>query len=144
MGCNASKSVKIDPVQEKVSLQPLASTGPAIVSMVDIEDVHRATCCGLAPKPCDLKVGGGPEFLNGKYAWCTCGLSNNQPFCDGSHAKDPRGKGFQPLVFEVSEAKTAYLCTCKATKNAPYCDGSHSKLEQSNIGKPLPCKATCA
>jgi CDGSH-type Zn-finger protein len=20
-----------------------------------------------------------------KYAWCTCGLSESQPFCDGSH-----------------------------------------------------------
>jgi len=20
-----------------------------------------------------------------KYAWCSCGLSENQPFCDGSH-----------------------------------------------------------
>ena len=21
------------------------------------------------------------------YSWCTCGLSNKQPFCDGVHSK---------------------------------------------------------
>lgn len=30
----------------------------------------------------------GPYILEmepGKYAWCTCGRSATQPFCDGSH-----------------------------------------------------------
>lgn len=56
-----------------------------------------------------------------KYAWCSCGLSVKQPFCDGSH----RGKGMSPQVFTADEAKTAYLCNCKQTQNGPYCDGSH-------------------
>ncbi|HEB52716.1 MAG TPA: CDGSH iron-sulfur domain-containing protein [bacterium] len=25
----------------------------------------------------------------GKYAWCTCGLSQKQPFCDGAHSRLP-------------------------------------------------------
>ena len=34
------------------------------------------------------------EFEEGKtYAWCTCGESKNQPFCDGSH----EGSTFKPL-----------------------------------------------
>ena len=30
----------------------------------------------------------------GKKAWCTCGRSENQPYCDGGHA----GTGMAPLV----------------------------------------------
>lgn len=56
-----------------------------------------------------------------KYAWCTCGLSENQPFCDGQH----KGKGMSPQVFVAEESETKYLCCCKETKNGPFCDGSH-------------------
>lgn len=59
-----------------------------------------------------------------KYAYCTCGLSANQPFCDGAH----KGTGFVPEVFEAAESKTAYFCRCKQTCDAPNCDGSHNKL----------------
>ena len=58
------------------------------------------------------------------YAWCQCGESNNQPFCDGSHTKTE----FKPLIFQAEESKTVYLCGCKQTKNAPYCDGTHRSL----------------
>ncbi len=58
-----------------------------------------------------------------KYNWCSCGLSSNQPFCDGSH----KGKNYTPLSFVPNETKLRKLCTCKATNNPPYCDGSHSK-----------------
>ena len=27
------------------------------------------------------------EMQPGKYYWCSCGQSANQPFCDGSHAR---------------------------------------------------------
>lgn len=58
------------------------------------------------------------------YAWCACGLSKNQPFCDGSHKDTP----FKPLVLRADENKKVWLCQCKQTKNAPYCDGSHKAL----------------
>ena len=58
------------------------------------------------------------------YAWCACSESDNQPFCDGSHAKTD----MQPIVFKAGESKEAYLCGCKESKNAPYCDGSHLSL----------------
>ncbi|MEE3200157.1 MAG: CDGSH iron-sulfur domain-containing protein [Planctomycetota bacterium] len=60
----------------------------------------------------------------GKKAWCTCGRSGNQPYCDGAHA----GTGMAPLVVEIEEAKTVAWCGCKRTCNPPYCDGSHSQL----------------
>ena len=59
-----------------------------------------------------------------KYAWCTCGASSNQPFCDGAH----KGSGFSPQIFTAEETKTAYLCACKATGNGPFCDGAHKAL----------------
>ena len=60
-----------------------------------------------------------------KYAWCACGESSNQPFCDGAH----KGGEFSPKVFTAEEAKKAYLCGCKQTANAPFCDGTHSSLD---------------
>ena len=56
-----------------------------------------------------------------KYAWCACGKSSKQPFCDGAHV----GTEIKPVIFTAEESKTAYLCGCKATKNSPFCDGSH-------------------
>jgi len=58
------------------------------------------------------------------YLWCQCGLSKNQPFCDGSHNAD----FCEPELIQVSENQTKYLCTCKKTKNKPYCDGTHKTL----------------
>lgn len=65
------------------------------------------------------------ELEEGKmYAWCSCGLSTNQPFCDGSH----NGTDFTPVRFKAEESKTAYMCNCKQSASPQFCDGSHSKI----------------
>ena len=65
------------------------------------------------------------ELVEGKkYAWCTCGESQTQPFCDGAH----KGSDFAPQIFTAEESKTAYLCGCKSTANGPFCDGAHNQL----------------
>lgn len=72
------------------------------------------------------RAGDSPIAVNleeGKrYAWCTCGLSDNQPFCDGKHKAEGE---FHPHVFIAEKTETKYLCNCKVTKNGPFCDGSH-------------------
>lgn len=67
---------------------------------------------------------------NKKYFWCSCGLSEKQPFCDGKHRehKNDDGSIMKPIIFESDEEKTIYFCNCKYSKNKPLCDGSHSKL----------------
>lgn len=59
-----------------------------------------------------------------KYWWCACGLSKNQPYCDGSH----KGTGLHSCACELTEKKRVAWCGCKQTKTPPFCDGSHSRL----------------
>ena len=69
---------------------------------------------GNQPMPVNLEKGI-------TYAWCACGLSKSQPFCDGLH----KTTAITPFVFVAEETKTQYLCMCKQTHNKPFCDGSH-------------------
>jgi len=69
-----------------------------------------------------------------EYYFCTCGRSNNQPFCDGSHA----GTEFSPKGFVAEESGESYLCACKHTANAPFCDGSHKEFTDEQVGKEGP------
>jgi len=60
------------------------------------------------------------------YAWCSCGLSAKQPFCDGSH----RGTSFTPSKFVAEASKDVFLCTCKQTANPGFCDGMHKSISE--------------
>jgi len=55
----------------------------------------------------------------GTYYRCTCGKSQNLPFCDGHH----QGGKSVPLKFEVEEKKKVYLCSCGKSEKQPFCDG---------------------
>ena len=69
------------------------------------------------PKAVELKAG---ETV----WWCSCGRSDNQPFCDGSHASTD----LEPLPWKAPRDGVVWFCRCKRTAAAPLCDGSHSKL----------------
>ena len=75
---------------------------------------------GTSPAAVELRAGK-------KYAFCVCGRSEDQPFCDGSH----KGTPFTPHVFTAESSETKWLCICKHTKNAPYCDGTHETFERA-------------
>ncbi len=70
------------------------------------------------PQPIAIAVEAGKT-----YFWCACGLSANQPFCDGSH----KSTALTPMAWTAPESKTVFMCACKKTGNAPLCDGSHNR-----------------
>ncbi len=73
----------------------------------------------MANKPYKVKLEAGKN-----YAWCTCGFSNREPFCDGAHSDS----GMRPLIFTVGETKEYFLCGCKLTENQSFCDGKHKAV----------------
>jgi CDGSH-type Zn-finger protein/mannose-6-phosphate isomerase-like protein (cupin superfamily) len=65
------------------------------------------------------------EIKAGKrYLWCSCGRSQAQPFCDGSHV----GTSFLPIAFKAERDEDVIFCGCKHTATPPFCDGAHSNL----------------
>lgn len=70
-----------------------------------------------APYPVDVTEGK-------TYFWCSCGKSENQPFCDGSH----KDTGHNPIKYTAEKDRTVYFCGCKASAKAPLCDGAHNSL----------------
>ncbi|KAM6399257.1 CDGSH iron-sulfur domain-containing protein 3, mitochondrial [Rhynochetos jubatus] len=83
--------------------------------------------CSAPPQPVvAAKEPFAVELTAGKkYAWCACGHSKSQPFCDGAHKK--AAPGLAPLRFTPTEDGTAWLCGCKRTRSPPYCDGTHKE-----------------
>ena len=78
--------------------------------------MNKPTCCQKMP-----------YVLKGekkKYAWCSCGESKKQPFCDGSH----KSTNFSPIIITNDKDGNIAWCGCKISDNPPFCDGSHSKL----------------
>ncbi|MBK8479314.1 MAG: CDGSH iron-sulfur domain-containing protein [Opitutaceae bacterium] len=58
------------------------------------------------------------------YYWCSCGLSQKQPFCDGAH----KGSAFTPTPFKAATTGKTWFCGCKHSKTGATCDGSHKQL----------------
>jgi CDGSH-type Zn-finger protein len=78
------------------------------------------------------------KVIPGKiYAWCTCGLSEKQPFCDGAHKRiepiiNEQGESVMPyrsLKVEFDKEEEVWFCQCKHTKTPPFCDGTHNSLK---------------
>ncbi len=65
-----------------------------------------------------------PVEAGKKYAWCACGMSQTQPFCDGTH----KGSTFSPVVFTADVTKEMSFCGCKHSKLGAFCDGTHRQL----------------
>lgn len=53
--------------------------------------------------------------------YCVCGLSDNQPYCDGAH----KPTHYRPLRVEIGEDRRVAYCGCRLSKELPFCDGSH-------------------
>ncbi|HUX78382.1 MAG TPA: CDGSH iron-sulfur domain-containing protein [Alphaproteobacteria bacterium] len=71
------------------------------------------------PTPCEVNLEEGKT-----YYWCTCGLSQKHPFCDGAH----KGSGLKSHCFTAEATGKKWLCGCKQSKTPPFCDSSHLKV----------------
>jgi CDGSH iron-sulfur domain-containing protein 3 len=80
--------------------------------------MEKAKVAGKTPKVEKLEEGKA-------YAWCACGKSENQPWCNGAH----QGSNFSPKIIKAEKSNTVAMCMCRQTKNPPYCDGSHMSLK---------------
>ena len=78
----------------------------------------------MATPECPQKAPFALELEAGDYWWCACGLSKNQPFCDGSHKETE----FSPEKFTLTEKTKVWLCGCKQSNDKPFCDGTHKQL----------------
>ncbi len=70
-----------------------------------------------SPIPVDVEEGKS-------YFWCTCGKSDKQPFCDGSH----KDTSFTPMKWTAEKSGKKFFCGCKMTAGQPFCDGTHNGL----------------
>ena len=64
------------------------------------------------------------------YSWCSCGLSEKEPFCDSSHKKI-EGMPFRSVKVMFDKAEEIWFCRCKQTKTPPFCDGTHNSLKEN-------------
>lgn len=78
----------------------------------------------MSDPACPQKAPYPLELAPGDYWWCACGLSKNQPLCDGSH----KGGAFTPMKFTVAATEKKWLCGCKRSANKPFCDGTHKQM----------------
>jgi CDGSH-type Zn-finger protein len=72
-----------------------------------------------SPMPLDVEAGK-------TYGWCSCGLSQVMPLCDGTHRELAPDK--KAVKFVAEETRRLYLCGCCQTNNPPFCDETHLDL----------------
>ena len=82
-----------------------------------MSDSEKPIIAQKSPIPVDVEAGKS-------YFWCTCGRSENQPFCDGSH----KPTDFSPMKWTAEKDGKKFFCGCKMTDGQPFCDGTHNKL----------------
>lgn len=90
-------------------------TTSGVSAGMDPSEMKLPRRCGDGPVTVELTAGV-------QYAYCTCGLSDIQPFCNGAH----RGTGLKPIKFTADRVEQVPFCLCKQSRALPRCDGSHA------------------
>ena len=73
----------------------------------------------------------GPYIIKeeaGVRFYCMCGLSEEAPYCDGSH--NGKGTGKTPYIVKYAQEKTVKICGCGQSNTLPYCDGAHNTTKE--------------
>jgi CDGSH iron-sulfur domain-containing protein 3 len=100
----------------------MVEEGDYVTSMDDLVVATKP----LIARACPFRV----KLEKGKsYLYCTCGHSESQPFCDGSHRS--LNNGYKPLLVEITKQQTSFLwCGCKRNqmKAGALCDGNHTNI----------------
>jgi CDGSH-type Zn-finger protein len=91
----------------------------------DRDEVARIREAELAAVPKNLSPCIRMEKAGTKVAFCACGESGKDPYCDGSHAAKNTGK--TPIVVDIDKDKKMAWCMCKKSEIMPACNGSHAK-----------------
>lgn len=83
--------------------KPFVAEEISSIQIKDYRDIKRTYKRGLDCDPIPVSPVLGPirvqnpKVAEKKYRWCSCGMSNKQPFCDDSHD----GTLFKPLKFSI-------------------------------------------
>ena len=64
------------------------------------------------------------------YSWCSCGLTEKEPFCDSNH-KRVEGTPFRSVKVLFDKAEEIWFCQCKQTKTPPFCDNTHLTVKEN-------------
>lgn len=73
-----------------------------------------------ADHPFEVQVKAGE-----KYSWCSCGMTQTEPFCDGAHKAftNPDGsKIMKSVKFFPEKDETVLFCGCKHSTKGMFCD----------------------
>jgi CDGSH-type Zn-finger protein len=84
------------------------------------EGLPRATAC----EPINIRVEAGKV-----YSWCSCGLTENDPFCDSNHKK-VIGTPFRSVKVLFEKEQEVLFCRCRKTRTPPFCDNSHLSVPE--------------
>jgi CDGSH-type Zn-finger protein len=63
------------------------------------------------------------------YSWCSCGISEKQPFCDSKH-KLIENIPFKSVKVIFDKEEEICFCQCKQTKTPPFCDDTHLTINK--------------
>jgi CDGSH-type Zn-finger protein len=103
------------------------------MELISGKDLPRLAVC----EPAGIDVEPGKL-----YSWCSCGLSEKEPFCDSTHKKiesekEPfcdsthkkiEGLPFRSLKVVFDKPEQVWFCQCKRTKTPPFCDNTHKTI----------------
>lgn len=105
----------------KQLLQEIGLTMDDIEALSQENVISQVEECGKITQLKSMPV----EVETGKPVyWCSCGLSDNQPFCDGKH----KGTTFKPVKVVPEQTGKMFFCGCRRSFKGHLCDGSHKHV----------------